>query len=352
MPQENIVPDIGITVNGREISRTILADVISTAVHEDLNAASMFTIHLRNWDMAALKYTWSDDNLFAPGNEVEIWMGYVDQLKKICVGEITSLEPQFEADEPPTVIVRGLDHRHRLFRGRKTRSFAQIKDSAIASQIAQQSGLRAKTTDSKVTLEYVLQHNQTDMEFLQQRAARIGYEVFVAEKTLYFQPHQHSKGSAMTFSLGKDVIEFFPRLTTVSQVDEVIVRGWDPKQKKEILGKSATGQESSTMGGVTSGPKATKSAFGKSSAASVSAPVFSKAEADQMALGQFNDMALTYIEGDGLCLGTADLRAGMVIKIEEAGDKFSGLYYVTAVTHSLTPNQGFQTRFTVRRNAT
>lgn len=351
MPQETVVPDISIRANGREIPATALQDVLSTAVYQDINAASMFTIRLYNWDIAKLQYTWSDDALFAPGNEVEIWMGYVNQLRKIMVGEITSLEPMFQADEAPTVLVRGLDHRHRLFRGRKTRSFVQIKDSAIAQQVAQQAGLRAKVTDSKVKQEYVLQHNQTDMEFLQQRAARIGYEVFVSEKTLYFQPHQHDGRETITLSLEKDVIEFYPRLTTVSQVGELVVRGWDPKQKKEILSKAAAGQESSIMGGRTSGPKAANSAFGKSSTYSVMAPIFSKAEADQMALGQFNEAALTYIEGEGLCLGCSDLRAGAVVKIEGAGTKFSGLYYITTAEHSVTPAQGYQTRFTVQRNA-
>lgn len=351
MPQETTVPDMSIRVNGREIPSPAQKNLLSVAVHEDLNAASMFTIRLYNWDPVKLEYTWSDDALFAPGNEVEVWMGYVDQLQKIMIGEVTSLEPLFQADEIPILIVRGMDHRHRLFRGRKTRSFTQTKDSAIAQQIAQQAGLRASVTDSKVTLEYVLQHNQTDMEFLRHRASRIGYEVFVESKTLYFQPHRHDSKEALTLSLGKDVIEFYPRLTTVAQVGERVVRGWDPKQKKEILGKAAAGQESSTMGGRTSGPKATNSAFGKTSAALVVTPVFSKAEADQMALGQFNETALTYIEGDGLCLGRSDLHAGMVIAIEEAGKTFSGLYYVTSVEHNITYSQGYQTRFTVQRNA-
>lgn len=351
MPQETTVPDMSIRVNGREIPQAAQQDVMSTAVHEDLNAASMFTIHLYNWDMAKRQYTWSDDALFAPGNELEIWMGYEDQLKKIMVGEITSLEPQFQADEAPSVIVRGLDHRHRLFRGHKTRSFTKIKDSAIAQQIAQQAGLRAKTIDSKVTQEYILQHNQTDMLFLQERAARIGYEVFVKEKTLYFQPHQHDGRETITLSLEQDVIEFYPRLTTVSQIGELVVQGWDPKQKKAILGKAAVGQESSIMGGHISGPKAARRAFGESRAAMVAYPVSSKAEADQMALGQFNEIALTYITGDGLCLGRNDLRAGMVVKIEGAGTRFSGLYYVTTTEHSVTPTHGYQTRFTVQRNA-
>ena len=46
-----------------------------------------------------------------------------------------------------------------------------------------------------------------------------------------------------------------------------------------------------------------------------------------------------------------DLRPGKVIKIDRVGKRFSGQYYVTAVAHRYTPHRGYQTHFTVRRNA-
>ncbi len=85
---------------------------------------------------------------------------------------------------------------------------------------------------------------------------------------------------------------------------------------------------------------------------SVDHPVFSQAEADQMATGRLNEMALTYISGEGMSIGRTDLRTGAVIALEGLGERFSGRYYVIAATHTYVPNRGYRTAFTVRRNAT
>jgi phage protein D len=247
--------------------------------------------------------------------------------------------------------IRGYDRRHRLLRGRKTRSFVQIKDSDIASQIASEAGLGARAVDTGVQLDYVLQHNQTDMDFLQDRARRIGYEVAIEDKTLLFRPFQNDKSETLTLKPGQDLLEFYPRLTTLSQVGEVSVRGWSPKDKQVIVGTAAAGSETGAMGD-SSGPSAANRAFGKTSAASVNRPVFSRAEADKMAQGQLNAIALDYIDGEGLCIGRTDLRAGAVIAIEDLGQRFSGKYYVTSTIHSYVPSRGYRTAFTIRRNAT
>jgi phage protein D len=105
------------------------------------------------------------------------------------------------------------------------------------------------------------------------------------------------------------------------------------------------------MSGKASGPKVANRAFGKASVASVSQSVQSKAEADQIALGQYNELALAYIQGNLMCLGSPQLRAGSVVDIAGAGKTFSGAYYVTSVTHTLTPQDGYQTSLTVQRSA-
>lgn len=319
-------------------------------VQEDLAAPSMFTLEILNWDDTLSSVTWSDDKLFAPGNEVDISLGYLDRIEPVLTGEITSLEPAFQKGSS-TLIVRGYDPRHRLLRGRKTRSFTDSKDSQIVGKIAGEASLQVKAEDTKVTVPYVLQRNQTDLAFIQERARRIGYELYVAKKTLQFQPRQINKTADMTLTYGSDILEMYPRLTTMSQVGEVVVQGWDVKKKEAIVGTATVGDEAATMNGTTSGPKTTNTAFGKSTFAYVDRPVFSKAEADQIALSQFNKAALAYIDGDGLCYGRPDLKAGTVITIEGLGEKFSGLYYITSVKHLWRTGRGYRTRFTYQRNA-
>ena len=347
-----LVPDLDIRVNGTRLPANAQDDIQSVSVVEDLNALSMFTVVLYNWDQEKLAVSWSDAKLFAIGADVKISLGTVDDVHPVMTGEITSLEPAFTADEPPTLTVRGYDHRHRLARSQKTRTFARMKDSAIASQVAMAGGLRAKVVDTKITHEYVVQHNQTDLEFLRKRARLIGYEVYVRDKVLYFQPPQHAKPAAATLRIGEEITEFTPRLQTLNQVGELSVRGWDMTAKKVLVGKAAAGSESTLMGGKSSGPARTKKAFGKADAISVDVPVPTKAQADGMARQRFDEHALTYIQGEVECAGNPQLQAGTVVKIQGAGDTFSGAYYITSVTHSVNPGAGYRTRLEVRRNAT
>lgn len=347
------IPKFSIRINGTVLPADALADVIAITVQEDVEAPGMFTIQLYDWDADHLRVKWVDHNLFNEGNEVAIQMGYEADvsLATLMSGEITGLEPEFSPEGPPKLTVRGYDRRHRLLRGRKTRSFVQMKDSDIARQIASGAGLRPQVKDTKVKLEYVLQHNQTDLEFLQERARRIGYEVVVEDKTLHFRSPQHDKPATLTLSLDSDIAEFFPRLTTMTQVGQMEVHGWDPKQKQAIVARA--GRETSKMAGSVTGPQAAQRAFGNTISAGVTQPVLSRSEADQMALGRFNEMALGYISAEGACQGgRPDLRAGTVVKIDGAGRRFSGLYYVTSTTHTITPEQGYRTAFTVKRNAT
>lgn len=352
-PESPLVADFDIVINGSPFPLEAGAHVTDVTVDDDAGLPSMFTLELTGSDDQEEEMAWIDDRkLFAVGNTVEVKMGYVDDLETLIVGEITGLEPEFSFDRTPSLTVRGYDRRHRLHRGRKTRTFVQQKDSDIAVRIAGDAGLTGRSQDTRVVHDYVLQANQTDMEFLQERARRIQYEVVVEDRTLLFRPVGNAGSEIASLTLQDDLLEFYPRLSTVRQTSEVTVRGWDPKRKKEIVGRARTGDEVSKMGGGDSGGALSQDAFGRAVGMVGDRPVMTQAEADQMARARFNDVALALIEGEGVCWGRTDLRSGVVIEIDRLGKRFSGRYYVTSAIHRYTPQRGYYTRFAVRRNAT
>lgn len=348
---DTLIPDLHLQINGQAFPLDAKADLISVSVLEDVNATGMFTFTLLCWDGVEMRVKWVDDDLFKEGNSVEIDMGYRDTLKTLFQGEITGLEPEFPNEEPPTLTVRGYDRRHRLMGKRKTRTFLNMKDSDTANQIAGDWSLKPEVKDTRITLAYVLQHNQTDFEFLQERAQRIGYEVVVTDTTLHFRPRQNEGSSALTLRREVELLDFRVRLTTIGQVEEVFVQGWNPKKKEEFVARSGTG-DVQQMGGSASGPATVRQVFSGTRGTTVNMPVLSQAEADQLAKGWFGEMALRHVEGHGICIGQPDLRAGTLVKIEGLGRRFSGSYYVTSTEHKFTPKTGYRTAFTVRRNAT
>jgi phage protein D len=310
----------------------------------------MFAVELvSSFDLEDV-HQWIDSSDLAVGNVAEFKLGYGNDLESLIIGEITGLEPEFVVDRLPSVIVRGYDRRQRLQRGRKTRTFVTQKDSDIASAVAREAKLSVEAVDSTVIHDYVIQANQTDLEFLQERARRIQYEVFVTDKTLHFRPVQNDKSEVMTLTIGEHLLEFYPRLSMVRQISEVSVRGWNPQEKKKILSTAEVGFESAKMGGKKSGPQI-NNVFGSMTDELSMRPAMTQAEADQMAKATLNQKALSLIEGEGLCLGRTDLRAGKVIKIAGVGERFSGQYYVTSAIHRYTAQGGYRTHFQVRRNA-
>jgi phage protein D/phage baseplate assembly protein gpV len=357
MPVANLshplVPVCDVLINSKLWTAEEKAHVASVTVDESLQAPGMFTIELFGPLGPNQKPTWQDDiDRFAIGSEVEIKMGYAGDLVTLTVGEITALEPSFARDRSPRLTVRGYDRRYRLQQGRKTRTFKQQKDSDIAAQIASDPSinLTAETTDSEVTHDYLVQANQSDWDFLSERARSINYDLRVEGKTLLFHPAARAKDEALTLSLAEDLLDFRPRLSAAGQVSEVIVRGWDPKEKKEVIGRARAGDEDASINGPQGDGALADSVSGSAVEPLSSYPVMSQAEADQMARAILTQRLLALVQGSGTCFGRTDLRPGKVIRIEGVGTAFGRRYQVTNTTHSYSPQGGYRTNFSASVN--
>jgi phage protein D len=347
-----LVPQIDVLINGSPVSAAVLRYVEDVVVDDSVELPSMFAFAMTSSDAQEKESPWVDnEDLFSVGNVVEIKIGEQDKLTSLITGEITALEPEFVTSRLPLLYVRGYDRRHRLQRGRRTRSFLQKKDSDIADQVGREAGLSVTATDSGNMLDYVLQANQTDWEFLCERARLIRYEVMVDDKTLVFQPVANNKSEILTLDMANDLLEFYPRLSSAGQATEVKVQSWSVKDKKLLLGDSRAGDEVSSMGGQSSGAAIADKAFGAAIEVVIDRPVGAQAEADQLAKARFNELVLELVTGEGLCRGRTDLRAGKVIKIDGVGKRFGGPYYVASAIHRYTAATGYVTEFSVRRNA-
>jgi len=349
LPQDISRPAFAITVDGTALPVDIALRVMSICVDEDVGLPCMFAIDVAGGEPEN-GTAWIDDSTFPIGAAVEIGMGYGDSLQNVISAEITGLEPSFVRGGWPALTVRGHDRSHRLLRGRKTRSFVQQKDSDIASTIAAEAGLKADGPNTEVVHDYVLQANQTNMEFLRERAAQIEYEIVIEGKILYFRPVQNAQDATLTLTLEDDLLEFYPRLSTMRQFGEIELRGWSAKDKKEIVAHFNSDDEIAKMGATDTGAAIAGKAFGAAAVLIPDTPVFTQAEADQLARARFNRAALDLVSGDGVCTGRTDLHPGRVITIDGIGTRFSGRYYVASASHRYSQHDAYQTHFVVRRN--
>ncbi len=290
---------------------------------------------------------------FKEGDEITIQMGYTGEgsgMQKMLVGEVIGMEANFREHDPASFTVRCYDKLHRLSRGRKQRTFMNMKDSQIAEQIAQEMGLQADVDDSGTTHDHVFQNNLSDIDFLYARARFINYELDVEDDTLRFKRPKIQEGGSTTYKWGENLKRIRFNLSTSKQVDEVQVRGWDPGTKKEIIGKATAGSELSTMGGGLTGSQAQSGKYGGGRKVSMVAnvPLVDQETADKIAQARFNELAMEYITGEAEVEGDTAIKSGSIVKFEGTGKQYDGEYYVVNAVHTLKPGNGPGTGYTTR----
>jgi phage protein D len=341
-----------IRVNGQDLATTSMDRLIDAVVEEDLSQPGMFSIRFHDPNFELI-----DGSVFVLGAEVELGALVVgasgSQGTVIMKGEVTAIEPELE-QYSTMLVVRGYDKSHRLYRGRKTRAFVDKKDSDIASTIAQEAGLSADVTATTIQHKYVMQDNKTNMEFLRDRAALIGYRVYAADGKLHFKTGEESPPAAPNLAWGEDLISFQARLSAVAQANEVEVRAWDPSSKQAIVGTASTPGNPHAIGFGKTGGAAAQTAFSGAAKVSVTnRPVATQGEATKLAQSVLDQLSGDFLSAEGVCIGNPNVRAGKTVTLSGIGTRFGGKYFITATRHVYTLRDGYLTTFIVSgRNPT
>jgi len=353
-----LVPDCLVLRNGQAVPVQLAGQLVSAVVDDPVDLPGMFELEFAGAEDPGssgsgqdAKFWFDEPSPFALGDEIEVRLGYAGQLSSAIIGDLIAIEPHFSADRPPGLTVRGYDRRHRLTRGRKSRTFTKTADSDIAKRIADALGISIEVEDSRLAPDYLVQHNQTDLEFLRERAGRIGYALTVHGKTLRFKPAGYAAAAAVQLDFGRHVIDFEPRLSLADQATALMLRGWDVARKDAVKIEADAGALPK-MGGKDTGVALARRVLGEAKAQLSLVPVADRDEGTPLARSALARRALRTITGEARLWGRADIAAGSVVHIAGAGPRFSGDYYVRTIAHRYEPHRSFHTVLQVMRTAT
>jgi phage protein D len=348
-----LTPTVDVRINGSSILTEVWGQVSSVEVEDDLGLPGAFSIEIPEAGARDTPSTWLENSeQFALGASVKILLGVCSQRAVVMEGEITTLEPSFSSGGP-SMTLRGYDKRHRLQRGSQTRSFLKNTDSEVVKKIADAAGIKldSSATASKLRHDYLLQSNQSDLDFLNTRAKAINYELLMIGDKLAFRPSAYGSGATAVVQYGREIREVHFSLSVAMQPTQFSVRGWNVADKKPLLGNAAAGSESSRMGGKSVAASQANNAFGDAAGTVVHRPAATQAEVDARVAALYRQAAMQLLSVECVCAGRHDLRAGIVIEIKGVGPRYGGLYYLHSVKHSYSVKQGYQTHFQGRRNS-
>ena len=333
-------------------------DVLQICIEESLDLPSMFTLVINNPYMPADDdtQTWRYESLIQLGTVVKLgFIGSTTEAKDsapsqgiIIVGEITAIETHFTRQTQAPILIRGYDISHRLHRGRHNRSFQNKTDSDLVKQLSAEVGIEA--TDETVKPsgdphEYLFQENQTNMEFLRERSARIGFELFVQGQHMHFRPP--TEGEVLKLQWLRDLESFRVRVASAEQVSAVEVRGWDYRRQtnQEIVARQPQQGAVTPQTGPNRADVITDTAFGQGDRTAqfgdnspqphllvVDKPVFSNEEAERLATALWNEVGGEFVQADARAPGNPAIRVGKVVDLRNMG-RYSGRYYITEARH-------------------
>jgi phage protein D len=360
--------------DGTPVSGTAKARLVRTVVDTHLHLPGMFALTFRDTTGAALA-----DAGLSIGTPVQVWAGALTDrsARRLITGEVTAIEGRYENLGGYTV-VRGYDLGHRLQRVRRTRTFVNMTDADIASQIGREADLPlGEISASSVVHTHLGQCDETDWDFLKHRAREVGYEFGMdTEGKFRFRKASAANGAddePVTLTLGTDLRYFAPRLTSGNLTPEVEVRVWDPLRAQVTSSviplRSGTtrtdGPDAGQLGrqfaraAERPSPEATPST-GESlgpppngtAHVITDRPAGSGASAhsaaEQVADGLAGHLGSTFAEAEGATSGNPRIQAGAVVRAEGVPRPFVGVWLVTSARHVFDSSRGgYRTEFTV-----
>ena len=369
------VPYFEIRIQNERLPNNIIRDVMQVTYRDSTNDIDSFDLTINNYDATtrthkyegALPSNSSYRGIFDPGKRIELYMGYRGQrqnVRKMLVGVITTVEPTFNETGSTTLSVRGQNVLFLYKKKQHTYSWDGKKDSEIAHWIGQQRvtderpglGVEVRVNSEAQAREtpetHVFMNNQYDIVFLIERARRRGYSVFLEydEQTqreyISFGPSLNIRDITYKLEWGKSLIQVRPTLTTVNQVSQVTVRGWNRRTGRPIVGHTDLNDRHIRI----SPDQRAIAEVVQHHEIVTDRPVHTEAEARQLARDILQHQLHEMVKVDASTVGLPDLRAGRKVHLARLGPRYSGQYFITETTHVINES-GYRTSFKAKREA-
>jgi Rhs element Vgr protein len=319
-----------IKVNGAPIPNTI--PVYSLSVHNEANRIPAAYISMADGDASLADWPISSEDLFVPGNEIEILAGYHGLDESIFKGIVTRHSLRMRRQKTELQV----ECRHKavlMTIARNSQLFEEVKDSDIASTLLDTYGLTGTIEDTPVTHAEMVQYDCTDWDFLISRAEAMGALIIAREDKIDMLKPAVESTAAATLRFGTNLIEFDAEIDGCQQYGSIKAQSWDPAAQ-ELLEA-----EASDPGWVTPGnldPAELGAASGTAAYTLRQAGRLSEAEVQQWADARLLRSRMAFVCGRARVQGFATALPGITVALEGLGTHFNGKGWVSGVRHELS----------------
>jgi len=335
-----------ISVGGRD-NGDLIGGLLAVSVVENTSGLYHCEALFGNWGTSkgATGFLYFDRQTLDFGSSFAVKFG----SHSLFEGHITALEGRFPEGSPPQIGVFAEDRLQDLRMTRRTRTFSNITDREVFTEVASSHGLSPQINLSGPSYKVLAQVNQSDLAFLRERARSIDAEVWVEGDILHAAHRRDRRTSGTTLALSARLREFSVLADLAGQRTAVIANGWDVASKLALTHEATESVISNELSGDESGVGILQAKFGGRKDSLAHGVPLTDAEVQAQAEAVFRHAARRFVVGRGVAETDGSLRVGRDVELQGLGPLFSGKYYLSEVRHRFDGSKGLRTEFIAER---
>jgi Rhs element Vgr protein len=316
-------------VNGSEVPRTILVQSIS--VQQEINRIPVARLAIIDGDGTVSDFAVSDQDLFVPGYEIEIFAGYHSDETSIFKGIITKLGIRVRGDNT-LLMVECRDKFVKLTAGKKNKYYFDKTDSEVIGDIVNAYGLDNTIGDTSVQHKELVQFDATDWDFMLSRLEANGNICIIGGGQITTQKPAMDGDPVLDLLFGATIMEFDSEMDVRDQYRGVSAFSWD-YSSQQIVNADAAEPGLEEAGNITATDLG--DVIGLSSYELRHTGQVPQEELQAWADAQLLKNRLSKVKGRVRFQGFADVKPATVINLGGLGDRVNGKVFVAGIRHEI-----------------
>lgn len=320
-------------------------EVFSISVHKQVNKIGRACVKIFGGDPKMNTFEEAESNLFKPGTELEIKMGYDQSNTTVFKGIVQknglSIRDGFQRYKSKRLLVIDcVDKAIKLTKTYTSDIYEDKKDSEIITALIAKTGLTKKIQSTNVKHPFLPKYNSNDWDFILQRAAINGMIVINSDNAIDVKEPVGSGNPTLTIEHGEGLVDFEGSIDGGDQFDSLKFNSYDPF-KKESSSANASEPTLTAQGNLTGKNLATDSS--PSLTELIVPQPLEASELSSIANASLTINRLKKVYGEVKVKGVKTGNIDSLIKLTGFGSRLDGPSYVTSIKHELYGGDYFTT---------
>lgn len=334
-PEEGVLV-VSVYINGEILdSRYMLSSVW---VRKEVNKIGKAEVVFGAWStIESGENTDSDNDEFTPGNSIRIEAGYLNstQEESIFEGIIVSQQLDLELQGETTIKIECRDYLYPATMVTKTSIYTNTDNQSIINTIiGNYQPIQATVGSTSTTYDNIVQYKTTDWDFILEQARLNGFFILTEGQQTTIDKPDIDASAVYTFIMDDNIVDVKGKLQASRQLSKVQVLAWNSKEQKlvsVVVDNSVI--KNNDQGDLS--PEELAQKMGDTELTLQTSEYIDDDSLEEWATSQLIESTLQRVNGEISCRGTAEIKAGCMVEIQNVNKHLNGNAFCGAVEHEI-----------------